>query len=125
MNLAKKAHFFFSGEKKPKEQNYKKNMKQLDEEKKFCKKLYLSDHSTENESKVKDDINKFISDLPRQEELDIEDILLDLSGEDFKSVIDSCDAYKSPGDDGLPIEFYQHFWHVIKIHLLNAYKCMN
>ncbi len=29
---------------------------------------------------------------------------------------------KSPGDDGLPVEFYRCFWNTLKIPLINSYK---
>ena len=29
---------------------------------------------------------------------------------------------KSPGEDGLPIEFYRTFWNEIKTYLFNSYK---
>ena len=56
--------------------------------------------------------------------MDIDDINIDFQEQDIKMVFDSFDGNKSPGSDGLPIEFYKCFWENIKPYVLNSYKCM-
>ena len=36
-------------------------------------------------------------------------------------IVKSLQNNKSPGEDGLPAEFYKFFWHDIKTQLLNAF----
>lgn len=31
--------------------------------------------------------------------------------------------YKTPGGDGIPVEFYQKFWAIIKTHFLEVIRC--
>jgi len=40
----------------------------------------------------------------------------------FLSTLDSFDKYKTPGNDGIPVEFYKTFWSVISDSLMN---CVN
>ena len=43
--------------------------------------------------------------------------------EELELIIKDCEKNKSPGLDGLPYEFYQENWAIIKEDLLGIYKC--
>ena len=44
-----------------------------------------------------------------------------LSLEELKSTLEKCSKNKSPGNDGLTQEFYNHFWESIKENLYKSY----
>lgn len=61
-------------------------------------------------------------DLPKlnteqQKELDSDIMINELS-----EAVQQMSVAKAPGIDGLPAEFYQHFWHVIKEDMLEVFK---
>jgi hypothetical protein len=43
--------------------------------------------------------------------------------EEVHNVISQMKHNKSPGPDGFPAEFYQHFWEVIKTDLMAFFEC--
>ena len=52
----------------------------------------------------------------------LEDMDNDLTESEIWDAINSSKINKSPGSDGLPVEFYKTFWYSIKTPLLNCYK---
>ena len=45
---------------------------------------------------------------------------ISIGPEECKSILDSFQNNKTPGSDGIPMEFYERFWHLIEE--LNALK---
>ena len=43
--------------------------------------------------------------------------------EEVKKAVSSMSNNKSPGPDGIPCEFYRHFWNEIGDHVYNSYTC--
>lgn len=46
----------------------------------------------------------------------------DLSVDEIEKALQSMKKGKSPGVDGLSVEFYLHFWEIIKLPLFHMYK---
>src|SRR4051794_38058650 len=46
--------------------------------------------------------------------LESEMLFAEFTMEEIKEVVFQMEKYKSPGPDGLPADFYQHFWEVVK-----------
>ena len=46
----------------------------------------------------------------------------ELSLDEIKNALFSMKKGKSPGSDGLSVEFYVHFWDILNIPLFNMYK---
>ena len=43
--------------------------------------------------------------------------------EEVKKAVSSMSNNKSPGPDGIPCEFYKHFWNEIGDHVYNSFIC--
>jgi hypothetical protein len=50
-------------------------------------------------------------------------LIMDYSMEEIHKAIFQMEHNKSPGPDGFPAEFYQHFWDVIKTDLMALFEC--
>jgi hypothetical protein len=50
-------------------------------------------------------------------------LIADFSMEEVHDAIFQMEHNKSPGPDGFPAEFYQHFWEVIKTDLMALFEC--
>ena len=50
------------------------------------------------------------------------DLMLDIDLQETEKAMKMMQLNKSPGEDGLPIEFYRAFWNEIKTYLFNSYK---
>jgi len=129
----KSSKYFYSLEKKNQEDKTIKilitdngnkvtsTQKILDEEVKFYEKLYTSSVDNMSEPETSALYDNFIQDLeiPKQ---DGEDINVDIDEEMLEDILKSFACGKSPGSDGLPIEFYRKFWTKIKPYLIASYK---
>ena len=47
------------------------------------------------------------------------------SEEEVKKAVFLMEHNKAPGPDGFPAEFYQHFWELIKVDLLDLFQDLN
>jgi len=92
----------------------------MKEEVRFYKSLYSSTtkHMSEHESTILYD--DFISglDIPTIGDEDLNSIF---DEEKLYDVVKSFACNKSPGSDGLPIEFYKKFWQKLKPFMINSY----
>ena len=69
-------------------------------------------------------INEYLNKIPFDKRLDDNDTQLcekDITEEECLSVIKKMKLDRSPGHDGLPVEFYKKFWICIKTLLLKSY----
>ena len=80
----------------------------LKEQEGFYRELYKSSHREQN---VAQNISSFLSELniPKLSEKQKRSI----SSEECFRLLDSFHNNKTPGNDGIPIEFYKEFWHLI------------
>ena len=88
--------------------------------------LYSSRETVESgDSELVDQFSITDNDIPKLEEADRELCEGTISGEECIEVIKTFKNGKSPGTDGLPIEFYKIFWNDIKNLVLNSffYSC--
>ena len=83
----------------------------LEEQKRFYDSLYES-QSNDINSKI---IKTFLSnlDMPTLSEEQKQTCEGEISIEELESVLNSFQNNKSPGNDGLPIEFYKTCWNLI------------
>ena len=89
----------------------------LDHMKTFYKTLY-SQKKLENS-------NTFLRNLSPPKTVNEEQSIImtkDLTLDEIAAAIKEMKSNKSPGEDGLPIEFYRIFWEDIKIYLFESYK---
>ena len=98
----------------------------LNEQKRFYTDLYQSKTSDENKESVKTFLNKLS--IPKLSEPEVKQSCEgEISLEECKDVLDSFQNNKSPGNDGLPIEFYKTCWDLIsdsfKVILTNMVRC--
>ena len=101
------------------------------------KTLEINGTLTENEDKIKSEIenyfkniferegykykgNEFI-DIIKTQELNSK-IDEQIKEDEIKFVLDKCKKEKSPGIDGIPYEFYQEFWPLIKTNMTNLFN---
>ena len=62
-------------------------------------------------------------DLPSQMPQETKnDLMTDIEIDEVEKSMKMLQLNKSPGEDGLPIEFYRKFWNEIKKYLFNSYK---
>jgi len=82
----------------------------LEEEVNFYEELYKSRCNSNNASVEENDMyNMFLCDEDLYKDVVLEDIDIKFEEQVLKEVIDSFKTGKSPGSDGLPIEFIKHF----------------
>jgi hypothetical protein len=63
-----------------------------------------------------------IEDIPQVSEFENEILSYAFSENEIKEANFQTEHNKSPGADGFPAEFYQHFWHIIKPDLLTLFS---
>ena len=92
----------------------------LNEQKRFYSDLYQSKTSDEN----KESVNAFLNELniPKLSEEQKQSCEGEISLEECKDVLDSFQNNKSPGNDGLPIEFYKTCWDLISDSFIDCVK---
>ena len=89
----------------------------LKEMENFYKNLYQSSNI--------DNATTFMHNIDNQNAIKSEHIAemeKDVTENELLKIVKSLPRNKTPGEDGLPSEFYQVFWNDIKHHLLNTYK---
>ena len=94
----------------------------LQEQKRFYRELYKSSNSDSAENRqniVKFLENLNIPQLTEEQKLTCED---KTSAEECYNILESFQTNKTPGNDGIPIEFYKVFWPLISDPFL---KCVN
>ena len=94
----------------------------LQEQKRFYRELYKSSNSDSVENRqniVKFLENLNIPQLTEEQKLTCED---KTSAEECYNILESFQTNKTPGNDGIPIEFYKVFWPLISDPFL---KCVN
>ena len=91
----------------------------LQEEVKFYQALYES--KIDKESQLMDIYNDFFNNEKRLDDIEICDLPEKIDEVELKKVVDSFANDKSPGSDGLPIEFDKCFWDDIKPYLIDSY----
>ena len=89
----------------------KDSKKILKEQSNFYSRLYTSDENVEFNVQVKN--------LPVLSNRDKESLDKPITLEDLAHALKNCKNNKTPGCDGLPVEFYKVFWNKIK-HILHA-----
>ena len=60
-------------------------------------------------------------DIPQVSEDENEGLTAPFSEEEVKLATFDMEHNKAPGPDGFPVEFYQFFWEVVKLDLLNLF----
>ena len=118
------------------------NIEKRNSYKKSINKLKTSDNSvTESQETILKEMKLFYKNLYSKQELEDGDIFLnqinlpstmpiatennlktDIELEEIQKAVKMMQPNKSPGEDGLPIEFYRFFWNDIKDYLFNSYK---
>ena len=118
------------------------NIEKRNSYKKSINKLKTSNNSvTENQGIILEEMKSFYKDLYSKKELDDGDSFLntinlpktmprdiendlktDINLEEIKKAVKMMKPNKSPGEDGLPIEFYRIFWDDIEDCLFNSYN---
>ena len=93
----------------------------LQEQKRFYRELYKSSNS---DAENRQNIVKFLENLnipqlTEEQKLTCED---KISAEECYNILESFQTNKTPGNDGIPIEFYKVFWPLISDPFL---KCVN
>ena len=73
---------------------------------------------------LNDKYNQFFHENEPECKLEIDDMSIEFNEDTVITVIESFALNKSPGSDGLPIEFYKCFWNHIKGYLINSFKAL-
>ena len=89
----------------------------LNEMKSFYKNLY-SKHDLDDGADFLNNLN-LPSRMPQEAN---DELMSEIDLDEIEKSIKMMQINKSPGEDGLPIEFYRTFWNYIKNHLINSYK---
>ncbi len=84
----------------------------LKEQKKFYSRLYTADENVEFDVEVKN--------LPKLTAKEKNDLDKDITIDDLAFALRNCKNNKTPGCDGIPVEFYKVFWNRIKHILYDA-----
>ena len=87
-------------------------------------KTYYEKLYSENINPINLNSNKFFNNdnIPKLDELDSNECGGPLTMEELETIIKTFKLKKTPGNDGLPIEFYLKFWPVIKDTLLQTFN---
>jgi len=93
----------------------------LKEEVRYYQKLYTSTIKHMTEEEISNLYRNFVKDL-NIPNVSNEDMELNFDEDELYKVVESFACNKSPGSDGLPIEFYRKFWHKIKPFLIKSYE---
>lgn len=88
----------------------------LDEEYKYYQKLYQDDNISQ------EDINTYLNDINIKGLTQNDKSVLEgeITDAECKDAVNKMKLNKSPGSDGLPVEFYQVFWNDLKDLLVNS-----
>ena len=87
---------------------------------KFYEQMYTSKEIPQ------EDITNYLTNMPVTNTLSNDDLMKcegDITEEECYEALKQMNIGKSPGDDGLPVEFYRTFWDHIKKPLIACYKC--
>ena len=118
------------------------NIEKRNSYKKSINKLKISNNSiTENQEMILEEMKSFYKNLYSKQPLeDSENFLnniqlpsrmpletknnltIEIQLDEIEKTVKMMQLNKSPGEDGLPIEFYRTFWDEIKTYLINSYK---
>ena len=77
------------------------------------------------QSSVIDNPSQFLNEIKNPNEITPEhqiELEKEISEEEIGKIIKKLPRNKTPGEDGLPSEFYQVFWLDIKDHLIQSFK---
>lgn len=66
-------------------------------------------------------LNNRRDDIPQVSQPENEFLMAPFTEKEIREAIFSMEHNKAPGPDGFPVEFYQHFWEVIKGDLINMF----
>ena len=92
----------------------------LDEQKRYYNDLYKSKLSDTNQEAIKTFLNNLnVRALSEEQKQFCEG---EISLEEYKAVLDSFQSYKSPGNDGIPIELYKFCWELISDSFMEYVK---
>ena len=96
----------------------------LDEQKRFYQNLYKSARGNEDQGGLNPNLSSFFGNLnlPQLSEAQKMSCEGNISVEECYKVLDTFQNNKTPGNDGIPIEFYRKFWPIISGSFL---KCVN
>ena len=94
-------------------------LKILNEQKRFYQELYQSINKMSNNSEI---ISLFLDNLniPKLSETDKNYCEGKISVSECHKLLDSFQNNKTPGNDGMPIEFYKKFWSLISDPFINS-----
>ncbi len=92
----------------------------LEEEKKFYEKLYHASNEPVSDEKLDQFLGRSVNSVPRLNEDDKTLLDKEITEQELLGIIKSCPNGKTPGLDGIPIEFYKVFWVNIKEHFVKA-----
>lgn len=96
-----------------------------------CKKIleassdfYKNLYSSQSNVSQNDDLNRFLRDpnIPRLSEEQKASCEGRISKEECKQALESFDPGKTPGNDGLPVEFYKTFWFSLDDYLTDVFN---
>ena len=96
----------------------------LDEQKRFYQDLFKSARGNEDQGDLNTNLSYFFGNLnlPQLSEAQKMSYEGNISVEECYKVLDTFQNNKTPGNDGIPIEFYRKFWPIISDSFL---KCVN
>jgi len=63
-----------------------------------------------------------VDDIPQVSRRENELLTNDFTESEVREAIFSMKHNKAPGPDGFPVEFYQHFWEIIKVDLMQIFR---
>ncbi len=89
----------------------------LEKQKEFYEKLYKESNLGRT-----DELINSIGEHPKLTDNEKETIDSMVTEQEILKALKASPNNKSPGEDGLPSEFYKVFWNNIKVHLVNCYK---
>jgi len=92
----------------------------LEEEVKYYENLYKSQYVSNQDCIDAED--EFLSNTDKYKNIVLDDLDITFDAEKLKDIVYSFKSGKSPGSDGLPIEFYRTFWDYIHKYLIDSYK---
>ena len=97
----------------------------IEEEQKYYRSLYDSRLSKDKWQEYEDIWDEFYPKKQLEPESTdiVNDMERDLNEQEVLASINESSPNKSPGSDGLPVEFYKTFWPSIKNELMNCYRC--
>jgi hypothetical protein len=64
-----------------------------------------------------------IHDIPQLSSTENRLLIVNFTANEVHEAISQMEHNKAPGLDGFPVEFYQHFWEVLKDDLMALFTC--